>query len=176
MGLGYVLNLCFTLPERSKIKTMKKFILILFTAIFFTMCSTSKSAKGNAKPEVQYKDDFRSASDKEKSALLKKLHASGPGYSVLIFTWNYKGEKIVTSNEKKTLHSGYLISNNKTGIAEEIRIDNTLDTKVYDSRTKTEAIISAKEAQKHKFIYLKKNPDAANPFIITYSNTLRPLE
>lgn len=140
------------------------------------MCGTKKSAKTNAKAEVQYKDDFRSAPDKEKSALLKKLNAAGDNYSVLIFTWNYKGEKIITSNAKKTLHSGYLISNNKTGIAEQIRIDNTLDTKVYDSHTKTEAVILAKEAQKHKFIYLKKDPGAANPFIITYSNTLRPLE
>lgn len=155
---------------------MKKTFIIIFTALLFAMCSTTKSAKVNAKPEVQYKDDFKSASDKEKSALLKKLNAAGDGYSVLIFTKNYKGEKIVTSNAKKTLHSENLISNLKTGIAEQIRIDNSVDTKVYDNLTKKEAIISAKEAQKHKFIYLMKNPGADNPFLITYSNTLRPLE
>lgn len=155
---------------------MKKFILLLFTALLFTMCSTSKTSKTNAKPEVQYKDDFRSASNKEKTALLKKLNASGKGFSVLIFTKNYKGEEITASNAKKTLYKGYPISNLKTGIAEEIRIDNTLETKIYDNLTKKEAVIPAGEAQKHKYIYVMKDPGAANPFVITYSNTLRPLE
>lgn len=155
---------------------MKKILLIIITAFLFTMCGTSKSVTASAKPEVQYKDDFKSADEKEKSALLKKLKATGSGYSVLIFTKNYKGEKIVTSNAKKTLHSANMISNLKTGIADQIRIDNSVDTKVYDHLTKKEAIISAKEAQKYKYIYLMKNPGADNPFMITYSNTLRPLD
>lgn len=155
---------------------MKKISLIILLAFLFTMCSTSKSTKAVAKPEVQYKDDFRSASEKEKSALLKKLKATGAGYSVLIFTKNYKGEKVTASNTKKTVYSGYLFSNLKTGIADQIRIDNTVDTRVFDSFTKKEAVISAKEAQKHKFIYLMKDPSTENPFLITYSNTLRPLE
>lgn len=156
---------------------MKKIIPILFIAFLFTMCGTTKSAKGSAKPEVQYKDDFRSATDKEKKTLLKKLNASGTNYSVLILTQNYKGEQISVSNEKKTLYKEYPISNMKTGIADELRIDNTLDTKVYDNLSKKEAIISSKEAKKHKFIYLMKNPPGGDsPFRITYSNTLRPLE
>jgi hypothetical protein len=47
---------------------------------------------------------------------------------------------------------------------------------VHDNFTKKDAIIETKEAQKHKFIYVMKNPGAENPFVITYSNTLRPLE
>ena len=156
---------------------MKKIVPILFIAFLFAMCGTSKTAKGSAKPEVQYKDDFRSASDKEKKALLKKLNASGTNYSVLILTQNYKGEQIIISNEKKTFYKEYPISNMKTGIADELRIDNTIDTKVYDTFSKKEAIISAKEAQKHKYIYLMKNPPGGDsPFRITYSNTLRPLK
>ncbi|PZR23667.1 MAG: hypothetical protein DI539_02550 [Flavobacterium psychrophilum] len=156
---------------------MKKIIAILFAAFLLTMCDTSKSAKGSAKPEVQYKDDFRSASEKEKSALLKKLNATGADYSVLILTQNYKGEQIIVSNEQKTLYKEYPISNKKTGIADEIRIDNTVDTKVYDNLGKKEAVLSAKEAKKHKYIYLMKNPPGGDsPFRITYSNTLRPLE
>lgn len=156
---------------------MKKIIPILFIAFLFTMCGTSKSAKGSAKPEVQYKDDFRSATEKEKKALLKKLNASATNYSVLILTQNYKGEQIIISNEKKTFYKEYPISNMKTGIADELRIDNTIDTKIYDTFSKKEAIISAKEAQKHKYIYLMKNPPGGDsPFRITYSNTLRPLE
>lgn len=155
---------------------MKNIALVILSALLFTMCSTSKSTKSTAKAEIQYKDDFRSASEKEKSALLKKLKATGEGYSVLIFTKNYKGEKVTASNAKKTVYSGYPFSNLKTGIADQIRIDNSTDTKIYDSFTKKEAVITAKEAQKHKFIYLMKDPGAENPFLITYSNTLRPLE
>lgn len=156
---------------------MKKIAIALLSALLFTMCSTSKSAKAPAKAEVQYKDDFRSAADKEKSALLKKLNATGEGYSVLIFTQNFKGEKVTAKNAKKTVYTGYPFSNLKTGIADQARIDNTLDTKIYDTFSKTEAVISAKEAQKHKFIYLMKNPPGGDsPFRITYSNTLRPLE
>ena len=142
------------------------------------MCSAKKDTAGEttAKAQIQYKDDFRAASDKEKAALIKKLKANADNYSVLIFTNNFKGEKITASNSKGRLYSGYPMSNLKTGIAESIRIDNTLDTRIYDNLTKQEAIVEAGEAKKHKFIYLMKNPGAKHPFVITYSNTLRPLE
>jgi hypothetical protein len=160
---------------------MKKILLIITAAFLLTMCSSSKTGKSNtttaaAKPEVQYKDDFRAAGDKERNALLKELKATAAGYSVLIFTKNYKGEKITVSNATSRLYSGYLISNLKTGIAGNTRIDNSVDTRVFDNLTKKEAVIDAKEAQKHKYIYLMKEPGAPNPFVITYSNTLRPLE
>lgn len=161
--------------------TMKKIAFIAALAIMMAMCSTTKTSKNSSaskssNPKVQYKDDFRAAPDKEKATLLKDLKATDAKYSVLIFTKNYKGEKIVASNSNTTLYSGYIISDPKSGIASSIRIDNTLNTKIYDDFTKKEAVIEAKEAQKHKFIYLMKNPGADNPFIITYSNTLRPLE
>ena len=37
-------------------------------------------------------------------------------------------------------------------------------------------VLKTKDTQKHKYIYLMKDPGGPNPFIITYSNTLRPLE
>ncbi len=158
---------------------MKKSFTILFSILLVfavLSCSSSKTTSTKAKTNVQYKDDFKSASEKEKTALLKKLNATGAEYSVLIFTKNYKGEKIITSNAQKKLHTGYFISNLKTGIAEEIRIDNTIDTKVFDNLSKQEVIIPAKEARKHKYIYIMKKPGDNPPFLITYSNTLRPLE
>ena len=157
---------------------MKKLLLILAIAPLLVMCSTKKSTTGNttAKAQVQYKDDFRAASDTEKKGLLAKLKATGENHSVLIFTNNFKGEKITASNAKGQLYSGYPMSNLKTGIAGSIRIDNAMDTRIYDNLTKKEAVIEAKESQKHKFIYVMKDKNAANPFVITYSNTLRPLE
>lgn len=146
------------------------------------MCKTKNAAtsapvaKAPAAPSVQYKDDFRAVSASKKAALLKSMDASGSNYSVLIFTKGYIGEKVVASNPKKLLYGGYLISNKKTGIADKVRIDNTVDTKIYDSSTKKEVILEAHEARKHKFIYLMKESGKANPFTITYSNTLRPLD
>ncbi len=159
---------------------MKKITLILLCALLFTMCKSSKT--GAAAPaektalEVRYRDDFRAADAKEKTALLKELKASAANYSVLIFTQNFKGEKIVASNANKKLYSDYVISNLKTGIAAKTRIDNTVDTKIYDNLTKKEIVLLAKDAVKHKFIYLMKNTGGDSEFVVTYSNTLRPLE
>ena len=159
---------------------LKQIILAVTAAFLFTMCGTANTSKTTAvkktKPEIQYKDDFRAAGNEEKTALLKELSASGTNYSVLILTKNYKGEKITVTNTKKSLYNAYPISDLKTGIADKARIDNTLDTRIYDNRSKQEAIIPASEAKKYKFIYIMKNLEADNPFVITYSNTLRPLD
>ncbi|NDI99518.1 hypothetical protein GWA97_10575 [Flavobacterium sp. LaA7.5] len=160
---------------------MKRMTMILVTAFLMTMCSTLKTGnnstdKPKKQPDVQYRDDFKSANDAERKALLKNLKAEAANYSVLILTQNYKGEKIIISNSKRELYSDYPISNLKTGIAQKLRIDNTLDTKVYDNFTKSETVIEAEEAKKHKYIYVMKNPGGKNAFTITYSNTLRPLE
>ncbi|OYQ32213.1 hypothetical protein CHU92_14085 [Flavobacterium cyanobacteriorum] len=164
---------------------MKKIFLILLAAVFFAMCKSKKTAAPGevetitetAAADVQYRDDFRAASAAEKAALLKELRAVDAGYSVIIFTKGYKGEKLVVSTAGKTIYSGNFISNLKTGIAGRVRIQNTADTRVFDDFTKNEAVISAEEAAKHKFIYLMKDTSRkGNPFMITYSNTLRPLK
>lgn len=158
---------------------MRKIFLLIAIALLTVMCKSkpaTTAASAPAKPQVQYKDDFRPASAAEKNKLLKDLRAVDARYSVLIFTKGYKGEKVVISNTGRTLYSGNIISNLKSGIAAKIRIENATDTKVYDSFTKADVIIEAAEAQKHKYIYLMKdNENKDNPFTITYSNTLRPL-
>ena len=159
---------------------MKKITFIILLSVLFTMCKSSKTSTTSAaeKPalEVRYRDDFRAADAKEKAAVLKELKATTANYSVLIFTQNFKGEKIVASNANKKLYSDYVISNLKTGIADKTRIDNTVDTKIYDNLTKKEFVLLAKDAAKHKFIYLMKNTGGESAFIVTYSNTLRPME
>ena len=160
---------------------MKKIFLIIACAVLFTMCKTKKEAVASAPAAkesntIQYRDDFRSVTPAKKAAILKSMDATGANFSVLIFTQGYIGEKMVVSNSKKLLFGGYLISNKKTGIADKLRIDNTLDTKIYDSSDKKELIIDAAEAKKHKFIYVKKAQGKEYPFTVTYSNTLRPLE
>lgn len=163
---------------------MKKIILIIACALLLVMCKSKQAAtttKGDEavteRTNVQYRDDFRATSDKNRDALLKDLKATEKMYSVLIFTKGYKGEGIQVSNEKKVLYSGNVISNLKTGIGNTIRIDNTVDTKVFDSFTKKSVILEVKDTKKYKYVYvLKDNSNKANPFSITYSNTLRPLK
>jgi len=164
---------------------MKKITLLVLLALSLVMCKSKQSATATSatevaaaeKKQVQYRDDFRSVSGTERKAFLKNLKAEAANYSVLILTKGYKGEGIQVSNTKKVLYSGNAISNLKTGVAEQLRIDNTVDTKVFDSFTKKSVILEAAETKKHKFIYLMKdNSDKSSPFTITYSNTLRPLE
>lgn len=159
---------------------MKKILLFLLMALALTACGSKKKATTvdePAKPEVQYRDDFRATSAAKKNKLLKTLKATGKNYSVLVFTKGFKGEQITVTADGKTLYRGNQISNLKSGIADQIRIINTTDIKVLDGLSKTEVILPAEETQKHKYIYLMKNNDGkGNPFVITYSNTLRPLE
>jgi len=157
---------------------MKKILFILPLLLLLTMCKSSKTATAPVKEvvELRYRDDFRAATTAEKTEVLKSLKATAAKYSVLVFTQNFKGEKIVVSNATKKLYSDYVISNLKTGIADKTRIDNTVDTKIYDNLTKKEFVLLAKDAAKYKFIYLMKNPGGETTFIITYSNTLRPLQ
>ena len=57
-----------------------------------------------------------------------------------------------------------------------MRIDNTADTRIHDNLTRKEIVIQAKKAKKYKFVYVQKdNANKKSPFVITYSNTLRPL-
>lgn len=168
----------------TKSKPMRKIVLILTVLTMFACKSKKTSTAGTvadktvAKKEyVQYRDDFRSVSKEEREAFLKDIQATYKNYSVLIFTRGYKGEGIQVSNDKKVFFSSNVISNLKTGIAHSIRIDNTLDTKVFDSFTKKSVIIESEETKKYKFIYLMKdNNNKEMPFSITYSNTLRPLK
>ncbi|MGV3460645.1 MAG: hypothetical protein ACO1N9_09360 [Flavobacterium sp.] len=159
---------------------MKKILLIILIMLALTACGSKKKAATEdepVKPEVQYRDDFRATTAAKKNKLLKTLKATGKNYSVLIFTKGFKGEQITVSSNGKTLYRGNQISNLKTGIADQVRIINTADTKVFDGLSKAEVTLPAEETQKHKYVYLMKDEDGkGSPFVITYSNTLRPLE
>lgn len=160
---------------------MKKAFLFLLMTVALAACGSKKKAAAAAdepaKPEVQYRDDFRATTAAKKNKLLKTLKATGKNYSVLIFTKGFKGEQITVSSNGKTLYRGNQISNLKTGIADQVRIINTTDTKIYDGLSKAEITLPAEETQKHKYVYLMKDNDGkGSPFVITYSNTLRPLE
>jgi hypothetical protein len=162
---------------------MKKIALLLFCSLFLMMCTTKRSTTTSrstdsttsgaaGEPEILVRDNFRAATDAQKAALLTELKATGEGYSVMMLTKNFKGESITVSSGSKKFYTGYPLTNLGNGLAERFRVENGADITVYDSRTKKEAVLKADDVKKYKFIYISKNPSAANPFVVTYSNRL----
>ena len=158
---------------------MKNAIILLLIGLFVMGCSSKKKVAEERKeePTVQYRDDFRSVSDAAKKKFLTEMKATGETTSVLILTKGFKGEKVIVSNEKKQVYSGTPISNLSTGIAGYVTIDNTVDTKIRDELSKNEVVLDVKNTKEHKFVYVMKDPSRqGNPYVITYSNKLRPLK
>jgi 5'-3' exonuclease len=132
------------------------------------MCRTSNT---------QVKDDFRAASSKEKENFLKEMNAVSATKSVLLLTQGFKGEKTSAIQNKKTVFSSYPITNLKTQFATSFSFDNTLNLEIVDTFSNETILIVPKKAQKHKFIYLKKDyKEGKAKYLITFSNTLRPLK
>ena len=155
---------------------MKKLLLLATLSLLLLNCSSKKStAEKASEPVVQYRDDFKSVSEKSKMTFLKGLKATGENHSVILLTKGFIGEHVTVFNGDKALYQGNPISHLETGIAGYFRINNTLTTKITDKRSKKEAVIDSENAKKHKFIYIMKDNALENPYKITYSNTLRPL-
>lgn len=146
--------------------------------VFAMSCSSKKVIVDEKKePVIQFRDDFRSVSDAGRKKFLTEMKANGETASVLILTKGFKGEDVVIANEKKSLYKGNPISHLETGIAGYITIDNTLATRITDKLSKKEAVIDSENARKYKFVYvMKDHAQQGNPYVITYSNKLRPLQ
>ena len=145
------------------------FIFVLIISIGLQSCnSTVKSV---------YRDDFRSASKTEVKNIQKEVGATNSNKSILILTQTYKGEKIIISQNGKVIFSEYPITNLKSRIANYFSVNTNFDVLVKDISTKKEVIIPAKKMAKHKYIYLMKKVNKGKfQYVITYSNTLRPLK
>ncbi len=145
------------------------FIFVLIISIGLQSCnSTVKSV---------YRDDFRSASKTEIKNIQEEVGATSSSKSILILTQTYKGEKIIISQNGKVIFSEYPITNLKSRIANYFSVNTNFDVLVKDISTKKEVIIPAKKMAKHKYIYLMKKVNKRKfQYVITYSNTLRPLK
>lgn len=156
---------------------MKKLLLLVVLSIMLINCTSKKAATEKAaEPVVQYRDDFKSVSEKSKINFIKNLKATKDQYSVILLTKGFMGEEITFFNGEKVLYKGNPISHLETGIAGYFRINNNLTSRITDKYSKKEAIIDIENAKKHKFIYIMKDNALENPYKITYSNTLRPLK
>ena len=145
------------------------FIFVLIISIGLQSCnSTVKSV---------YRDDFRSASKTEIEKVHEEVNAKKTNKSILVLTQTYKGEKIIVSQNGKVIFSEYPITNLNNRIADYFSINNLEDVSIKDSDSGKEVNIPAKKASKYKYIYLMKKVNKGKfQFVITYSNTLRPLK
>ena len=144
--------------------------VVLLLLFITTSCKTNGVA-------THYRDDFKSVSEKEKTAFLKEQNATSNNRSVLVLTQGFKGEKISAKQEDKAVYSSYPITNLNTKLADYFSFSNETELLIYDQFTKKEIVISSEKSQKYKFIYLMKEyKDDTTDFSITYSNTLRPLK
>ena len=156
---------------------MKNATIILIVIFLMVGCSSKKTpAAEKVEPVIQFREDFRSVSDAGKKKFLTEMKANGASASVLILTKGFKGEDVVVTNVKKILYKGNPISHLETGIAGYLTIDNTLATRISDKLSGKEAVIDLENAGKYKFVYvMKDHGQQGNPYVITYSNKLRPL-
>ena len=130
----------------------------------------------NSTVKSVYRDDFRSASKTEIENIQKEANAKSSNKSILFLTQIYKGEKIIISQNGKTIYSEYPITNLNNRIASYLSFNNQQDLVIKDMNSKKEILIPTKKSSKHKYVYLmKKVTKGKFQFIITYSNTLRPI-
>ncbi len=145
------------------------FISIIITSIGLQSCnSTVKSV---------YRNDFRSAPKTEVKNIQEEVGATSSSKSILILTQTYKGEKIIISQNGKVIFSEYPITNFNNRIASYLSFNNQQDLVINDRNSKKEILIPSKKSSKHKYVYvMKKVTKGKFQFIITYSNTLRPMK
>ena len=149
---------------------MKKLIPILLITLSIGLQSCNSTVKS------VYRDDFRSASKAEVEKIHKEVNAKNSNKSILFLTQIYKGEKIIISQNGKTIYSEYPITNLNNRIAAYLSFNNQQDLLLKDNNSKNEILIPSKQSSKHKYIYVMKKVNKGKfQFIITYSNTLRPI-
>jgi hypothetical protein len=149
---------------------MKKLIPILLISLSIGLQSCNSTVKS------VYRDDFRSASKAEIEKIHKEVNAKNSNKSILFLTQIYKGEKIIISQNGKTIYSEYPITNLNNRIATYLSFNNQQDLLLKDNNSKKEILIPSKQSSKHKYIYVMKKVNKGKfQFIITYSNTLRPI-
>lgn len=149
---------------------MKKLIPILLITLSIGLQSCNSTVKS------VYRDDFRSASKAEIEKIHKEVNAKKSNKSILFLTQIYKGEKIIISQNGKTIYSEYPITNLNNRIATYLSFNNQQDLLLKDNNSKKEILIPSKQSSKHKYIYVMKKVNKGKfQFIITYSNTLRPI-
>lgn len=154
-------------------------IKALAAIVFITIvsCKSSTPSVGRSDIKEDYRDDFRSINENDKAIFLRDMKATSADRSVLLLTQGFKGEKIVIKQNSKTIKTSYPITNMSTKIASYLGFSNEADLMVFDNYSKKEIIVPFEKTKKYKFIYLMKEYKGSEvTYLITYSNTMRPLK
>lgn len=155
---------------------MKKILFILAIAMLFVTCKSKKTIATEPSNYVTYTDKFKTSTDAQTKAFLKKLNAEDEGYSVLLLTRKFVGSELTVTSGGKEIYKGYALTNKGNGLAETLRIPNTTDTRIYDTYTKQEVLLEASDVKKHKFVYVAKTGRTQTPFGVAYSHKLRAMK
>ena len=152
--------------------------LVMRTLVFISIIIAFVGLQScNSTVKSVYRDDFRSASKTEIKNIQEEVGATSSSKSILILTQTYKGEKIIISQNGKIIFSEYPITNLKSRIANYLSFNNQQDLVIRDISSKKEILIPTKKSSKHKYVYvMKKVTKGKIQYVITYSNTLRPLK
>lgn len=125
--------------------------------------------------EEQVRNDFRAVSEEVKNKFLRAYKADTSEYSILFFTQGFEGERVVVSNGESKVYDGGVKTNKVTGLAKNMRINNTEITIIYDEKTDKSISLNSELAKKHKFIYVMKDvKNDEKPYKVTFSDLLRP--
>lgn len=155
---------------------MKKILLLLPLALMLVMCKSTKrktTATSGKISNISYSEKFKGASAAETATLLKTLDASAETKSVLVLTQNFIGGEVTVVSAGKQVYKGYPITDKSTGLAERIAISNTADTRVLDSYTGNEVVLSASDTKKYKFAYVARTGKPKPAYKVLYSTKLK---
>lgn len=158
--------------------TMKKILFLAALSVLFVTCKSKKTTTAAAAPEnyITYTDKFKTSTEAQTTAFLKKLNAQNDDYSVLLLTRKFVGSQLTVSAAGKEIYKGYALTNKANGLAETIRIPNTADVRIYDNYAKQEVTLETADLKKHKFIYVAKTGRTQMPFGVVYSHKLRAMK
>ncbi|QYJ68821.1 hypothetical protein [Flavobacterium litorale] len=144
---------------------MRKFVLYsLF--IFLYSCSSPQIKFSEYKEMIIMSDDSR-------NLVLNDLDAKDSIYSLIYFTSVFKEDLIKVENGDKTIFNDTIKSDESLGLAEVIRINNTLDVKITDMSLNYSFNLKKKSNMNYKYIYIERKRYEDNKYVVIYSNSMR---
>lgn len=163
-------------------------IFALLASVFFVSCKSVKVTTPSSEEDLpvttalrkeyheeQVRNDFRAVSEEVKNKFLKSYKADTKEYSILFFTKGFEGERVVVTSGESSVYDGSVKTNKVTGLAKNMRINNTEITIIYDEKTDKGIVLNSELAKKHKFIYVMKDiNNEEKPYKVTFSDLLRP--
>lgn len=143
---------------------MKKYFLIYF--IFFM------SLVGCTNYKIIYNDIEFNSENKVVKELLEVGNATEKHKSILVFTAWFEKDTIKVLNNNKIIKEDVVNTTPQTGLGDFQVVSNNVSVEVQILSDKTIKIpLKQKHLQKYKFVYISRNVDKRNKFILEYSNT-----